>query len=114
MNGFVKYLGVYKNLRVALLAVGFVVASVFLYMAIAAYLFIQYSDLMIAVLLLFTLSFDVGIAWLLQRNTRRSFWLTIVFTSAAIAAGAIVVSMGVWRGHWAGTVEELLKELVGK
>jgi uncharacterized membrane protein len=107
-----NYLESHKMQRVALLAAGFVVASVSLYMAVAAYLFIQYASVMIAVLLLFALSFDVGIAWLLQHLTRRSFWLTIVFTSCAVVGGAIVVSMGVLREHWVDTVKELLKELL--
>ena len=111
MNSFFNYLGAHKNIRVALLTAGFVVASVSLFMAIVTYLFIQYASLQAAVYLLLALGFDAGIAWLLQQKTRRSLWLTIVVTSAAIATGAIVTSMVVWRGHWAGIVKELLKEL---
>jgi glycopeptide antibiotics resistance protein len=81
-------------------------------MAVAAYLFIQYAGVMIAVLLLFALSFDVGVGWLLQQPTRRSFWLTIVFTSFAVIGGAMVVSIEVLRGHWVDTIKELLKELL--
>jgi len=107
-----NYLESHKKLRIALLATGFVVASVSLYMAVVAVLFIQYSYLMITVLLVVALGCDIGIAWLLQRHTRRSFWLTIAFTSSAVVLGAILVSMGVWRGHWAETVQELTKELL--
>jgi len=111
MSSFFNYLGARKNLSVAVLAVGFVAASVLLFMAIVTYLFIQYASLQAAAYLVLALIFDVGIAVLLHQNTSRSFWQTIAFTSAAIAAGAIVVSIGVWRGHWAGTVRELMREL---
>ena len=111
MAEFTNYLESHRNLRIALLSTGFVIASASLFMAIATYLFIQYSSLQAAGYLLLALVFDVGIAWLVQQSTHRSFWLTIVFTSAAITAGAVVVSTGVWRGHWAGIVKELLREL---
>ena len=111
MNRFFNYLGAHKNLSVAVLAVGFVAASVSLYMAVVTYLFIQYASLQAAACLLLALIFDVGIAVLLCQNTRRSFRPTIAFTSAAIAVGAIVVSIGVLRGHWAVTVRQLVKEL---
>jgi ABC-type molybdate transport system permease subunit len=107
-----NYLESHRKLRIAFSATGFVVASVSLYMAVTALLFMGDGYLMIAVLLLVVLGFDVGIAWLLQRHTRRSFWLTIAFTSGAVVLGAIFVSMGVWHGHWAETVKELTKELL--
>ncbi|MGB6384865.1 MAG: hypothetical protein WBE45_12890 [Terriglobales bacterium] len=107
---FGKYVQSHKSFRVALLSAGFVLASVSLYMGFAAYLFIQYAVPMVAVLFILTLSIDVAIARLFQRNPQRSFWLSLVLGSIAIGAGAIIVSMGVLRGHWAATVQELLKE----
>jgi hypothetical protein len=106
-----NYLESHRNLRAAVLVVGFIIASVLLYMAITAYLFIQYSDVLIAALLFSALSFNIGMAWFLQQKAGRGFWLNIVFTSVAILAGAIVVSMVVWHGHWAVTIKELLREL---
>jgi predicted MFS family arabinose efflux permease len=111
MEAGADYLASRKTLWATLLAASFLAASVFLFVAITACLFIQYSDLMILALLLGTAGLDAGIAWLLKQKNSRGFWLNIVFTSIAIAVGSIVVSMVVWHGHWTVTITELLREL---
>jgi hypothetical protein len=102
------YLGSHKYLRVALLAVGFVIASFSLYMGTAIYLLIQYGDnLLIVFFFLLALILDFGIGWTLHRQTGRSFRLSILFSSAGIAVGAVVTSILVWREHWIQVIKEL-------
>jgi hypothetical protein len=111
MTGLRNYVRSRKTLRITLVTAGFAIASVSLFMAVATYLFIQYAALDAAIYLVIALVFDVGIAWLLQHNGRRRFWLNLLFVSVAVMVGAIVASIGFLRQHWASTVKELLKQL---
>lgn len=107
-----NYLESHRNLRTALLVMCLIVASVSLYMAVVASLFMEDPGWMIPVSLFFAFCFDVGTAFLLRPLTRRSIWLNLIFASIAVVGGAIIVSMAVWRGHWIDTTKELVKELL--
>jgi hypothetical protein len=102
-----NYLESHKNLRTALASVGFLAASLLLYMAIVSYFFIQYAGSLIACYIVLVLILDLGIGWMLHLHTRKSFPVTVLLSSAGIVVGMIVVSILVMHGHWVDVVKEL-------
>jgi hypothetical protein len=96
-----NYLDSHSNLRIALVAIGFLVASVALFMGMAMPFLVQGADnLLIVSSLIVALALDLGIGWTLHLHTRRGLWATILLSSVGILLGAVLTSMAVWRGHW--------------
>ena len=109
MTGFRQHPETHRNLRVFLVSIGFLVASLALYMGMATIFLIQRADrLLIVSCLTLALALDFGIGWSLHLHTRAKLWAGILFSSAGILVGAVLTSMAVWRGHWLELVREIL------
>jgi hypothetical protein len=110
MTHFRDHLDSHKNLRLASLAVGLVVASFSLYVGTAMRFFVPNAgSLMITVFVLVALILDFGVAWTFHRHTSQNFGMSILLSSIAILVGTVVVSVLIWRQHWLELVKELFR-----
>jgi len=104
-----NYLEAHRNLRLAVLGIGFTAASFALYMSVALGFLVQRADnLLILSFVFVALALDLGIGWMLHLHTRGQLWGTIFVSSAGILAGMILISIAMWRGHWLEVVKDIL------
>ena len=107
-----SYLDSNKLLRLALLCVGLVTASISLYMGAAIYLLVFRGDnLLIVVLLLVAVLLNYAMGWIVHRRSGRGIFAAIMLTSGVTVAGAVLTSIVVWRGHWLEVVKEIFSHI---
>jgi len=103
-----NYLESRRNLRVALVSIGFLGASFALYMGMTLGFLVRGADnLLIVSFIVLALALDFGIGWTLHLHTRGRLWATILLSSAGILVGAVLTSIVIWRGHWLEMVKEI-------
>lgn len=113
------YFAHHNRLRIVLLSVGFVVASLALYLALAfGYIGIPgalpdvlWDRIIPAASLIAVLAIDSCIAWTLFPNSNRGFGAGLLQTSAAIIGGAVLTSIAVMREHWLEMMKELFRRI---
>jgi hypothetical protein len=105
-----NYLESHRNVRIALVGMGFLVASLSLFMGLALNFLVQGADRVLVIsFVVVALALDLAIGWTLRLHTRRRLWTSIFLSSVGILAGTVLASMAIWRTHWF----ELVKEIFG-
>ena len=113
------YLAQHNRLRVILLSVGFIVASLALYLGLAAgYIGVPgafpnvfWDRILPALCLVAALAIDFCIAWLLLSRSNRGFGPRFLQASAVIIGGAVLTSFAVMREHWLEMMKELVRRI---
>jgi hypothetical protein len=113
------YLAHHSRLRLLLLLVGFMVASLALYLAVAAGFIgvpgalpnVFWDRVFPALSLVTAVAIDFCIAWLLASRSNRSFGPRFLQASAVIISGAVLTSLAVMREHWLEMMRELVRRI---
>lgn len=92
----------------ALAVIGLLAASFSSFMGVTAYFFLR-DHRLIALFAFLALILDLGIAWMLHKRTGRSLRLAMLISSTAVVAGAVAISVAIWREHWAELVREIFR-----
>ncbi len=112
MRSIHSYLELHRGLRTLLLWFCLGTASITLFLGIAIHFFVFKGDeqgLVLLSLCLLALVLDTLVTWILSTSLRRNYGVVFIAVSAAILVGALLLSVVVWRGHWA----EMTREIFG-
>jgi hypothetical protein len=105
--------------RRILFAVGTILASICLYLAVTAGLIgvpgappnLFWDRILPTLCLSATLLADLSLAWFWRRKTGKHFASTLAYSSLAIFVGAVLISMAVMRGKWLEIMKELVRRI---
>lgn len=110
------YLEMHKALRVSLLSVCFLFASVGLFIACTYHFGVtggrspdRWNTLLPVLAFSTALTCSVGMSLMLTTPGRRGFWSKFVIVLISVLVGAIATSVVVWREHWFELVREFLR-----
>jgi hypothetical protein len=87
---------------------GFLAASFSAFVGVAAYFFLP-DRRMIVLFGLLAVILDIGTSWTIHKRTGRGLRVAMLISSTAVIAGTILISLAIWREHWAELVWEILR-----
>jgi hypothetical protein len=101
-----------RNLRLAVLGIGFIVASFALYLGVGLSFLVYRADgLLTLSCFMLAAALDLALGWALHLHTRKSIRTTIFLSSGGILAGTFITSIAIWRSHWLELVEEFFRSI---